>query len=145
MNETRTVIDTGVAVSALLLPHSVPRQAFDAAAARGKLLVSEATVAELDEVLRRPKFNKYVPDEKRLEFLAALVQMAVLIEVTDVITACRDAKDNKFLELAVSGGASHIVSGDGDLLALNPFRGIAVVSPQSFLATIHGSGAEPGG
>jgi hypothetical protein len=57
----------------VLFPRSVPRQAFDAAAARGKLLVSEATVAELDEVLRRPKFNKYLPEEKRLEFLAALV------------------------------------------------------------------------
>jgi predicted nucleic acid-binding protein len=50
----RTVIDTGVAVSAVLLPRSVPRQAFDAAAARGTLLVSEETIAELDEVLRQP-------------------------------------------------------------------------------------------
>src|SRR5690348_4984400 len=111
MSETRTVIDTGVAVSAVLLPRSVPRQAFDAAA-RGKLLVSTATVAELDEVLRRPKFNKYVPEEKRLEFLAALVQAAEQVEITEVVTACRDAKDNKFLELAVSGRASHILSGD---------------------------------
>jgi predicted nucleic acid-binding protein len=78
----RTVIDTGVAVSAVLLPHSLPRQAFDAAASRGKLLVSEATVAELDEVLRRPKFNKYVSEEKRLEFLAALVRDAEAVEVT---------------------------------------------------------------
>ncbi|SRR5229473_2309709 len=105
MNEIRSVIDTGVAVSAVLLPRSVPRQAFDAAVSRGKLLVSEATVAELDEVLRRPKFNKYVPEEKRLEFLAALVQAAEQVEVTEAITVCRDAKDNKFLELAVSGRA----------------------------------------
>jgi len=76
MNEIRIVIDTGVAVSAVLLPRSVPRQAFDAAAARGRLLVSEATVAELDEVLRRPKFNRYLPEDKRLEFLAALVREA---------------------------------------------------------------------
>ena len=144
MSEPRVVIDTGVAVSAVLLPRSVPRQAFDAAAARGKLLVSAATVAELDEVLRRPKFNKYVPEEKRLEFLAALVQAAEQVEVTEVITACRDAKDNKFLELAVSGRASHIVSGDADLLALHPFRAIAVVTPQAFLASLQGGGDEPG-
>lgn len=140
MSETRIVIDTGVAVSAVLLPRSVPRQAFDAAAARGKLLVSAATVAELDEVLRRPKFNRYVPEEKRLEFLAALVREAELVEVTEEITACRDAKDNKFLELAVSGKASHLISGDGDLLALHPFRGIAVVTPQAFLASLLESG-----
>jgi putative PIN family toxin of toxin-antitoxin system len=135
MNETRTVIDTGVAVSAVLLPRSVPRQAFDAAAARGKLLVSEATVAELDVVLRRRKFNKYIPEEKRLEFLAALVRGAELVEVTEVLTVRRDVEDNKFLELAVSGRASHIISGDGDLLALHPFRGISIVTPQTFLAS----------
>ena len=136
MSETRTVIDTGVAVSAVLLPGSVPRQAFDAAAARGKLLVSEATVAELDEVLRRPKFNKYVPEVLRLEFLAALVRVAEQVEVRAAINACRDAKDNKFLELAVSGGASHILSGDGDLLVLHPFQGIAVLTPQVFLTSL---------
>src|ERR1051325_9545148 len=97
MNELRTVIDTGVAVSAVLLPLSVPRQAFDAAAERGKLLVSEATVAELDEVLRRPKFDKYLSEEQRLEFLAALVRQAEPVEVTEAVTACRAAKDNKFL------------------------------------------------
>jgi putative PIN family toxin of toxin-antitoxin system len=139
MNELRIVIDTGVAVSAVLLPRSVPRQAFDAAAAQGKLLVSDATVAELDEVLRRPKFDRYVPEEKRLEFLAALVREAELVEVTEVITACRDVKDNKFLELAVSGRASHLMSGDGDLLVLHPFCGIAVVTPQAFLTSLpHG-------
>jgi putative PIN family toxin of toxin-antitoxin system len=132
----RTVIDTGVAVSAVLLPRSVPRQAFDAAAARGKLLASEATVAELDEVLRRPKFNKYVSEDLRLEFLAALVRQAEQVQVTTVIKACRDAKDDKFLELAVSGRATHILTGDADLLALHPFRGIAVVNPQAFLAAL---------
>ena len=58
----RVVIDTSVIVSALLLPRSVPRQAFDAAASRGNLLVSEATVAELDDVLRRPKFDRSSPN-----------------------------------------------------------------------------------
>jgi len=136
----RIVIDTGVAVSAVLLPHSVPRQAFDAAVARGKLLISEATIAELDEVLRRPKFDKYVPEEKRLEFLAALVKEADQVEITEIITACRDRKDDKFLELGVSGKASHILSGDGDLLALHPFRRIAVLTPQAFLSSLATSG-----
>src|SRR5580704_10852087 len=105
----RTVIDTSVAVSAVLLPRSVPWQALDSAAARGKLLVSEETIAELDEVLRRPKFDKYVSEEERLEFLAALAQTAEQIEVTEAVFDCRNAKDNKFLELAVSGRATHIV------------------------------------
>ena len=57
MTEHRIVIDTSVAVSAVLLPTSVARRAIDAALTTGKLLVPEATVAELDEVLRRPKFD----------------------------------------------------------------------------------------
>ena len=113
MNETRTVIDTGVVVSAVLLPRSVPRQAFDAAT-QGELLVSLATIAELDDVLRRPKFNKFVEEEKRLEFLAAMVRDAEEIEVTEIIAECRDAKDDKFLELAVCGTATSIISGDQD-------------------------------
>ena len=137
-SEVRAVVDTAIAVSAVLLPRSVPRQSFDAAATRGRLLVSEMTIAELDEVLRRPKFNKYVPEEKRLEFLAALVREAELVEVVHVVSECRDPKDNKFLELAVSGNASHIISGDADLLVLHPFRGIAIVTPQVFLAAADG-------
>ena len=130
------MIDTGVAVSAVLLPRSVPRQAFDVATARGKLLVSEDTVAELDDVLRRPKFNKYVAEAKRLEFLAALIQVAEPVEVSQRIKACRDAKDDKFLELAVSGKVSHILTGDGDLLALHPFQGVAIITPQAFLLSL---------
>ena len=133
-SDLRIVLDTGVVVSAIMLPGSVPRQAFDLAAARGRLLVSGETVAELNEVLRRPKFDKYVSEARRLEFLAALVHAANVIDVVDVVADCRDPKDNKFLELALSGKGTHIITGDSDLLVLHPFRGIAIVSPQSFLA-----------
>ncbi|HEV3415750.1 MAG TPA: putative toxin-antitoxin system toxin component, PIN family [Pirellulales bacterium] len=132
----RTVIDTGVAVSAVLLPRSVPRQAFDAAATRGQLLISGATLGELDEVLRRPKFDKYASEPLRLEFLESLVRQAEAVDVVDTVSACRDPDDNKFLELAVSGRASHIISSDPDLLALHPFRGITILKPQAFLASL---------
>ena len=133
-SDLRTVIDTGVVVSAVLLPRSVSRQAFDLAAARGRLLVSDETVAELDDVLRRAKFNHYLSEDRRLEFLAALVLEAEVVQVVDVVADCRDPKDNKFLELALSGQASHIVTGDSDLLVLQPYRDIAIVTPRSFLA-----------
>ena len=131
--ERRTVLDTSVVVSALLLPTSVPRRAFDAAAASGALLVSAETIAELHEVLRRPKFERYLAEEKRLEFLAALLRRAELIKITEVIRECRDAKDDKVLELAVSGSATHVVTGDADLLVLHPFREIAVLTPQQYV------------
>ncbi len=52
------------------------------------------------------------------------------------ITACRDPKDNKFLEVAVAGRADVIVSGDKDLLVLHPLQGIAIESPRDFLARL---------
>jgi putative PIN family toxin of toxin-antitoxin system len=100
---------------------------------RGQLLISAATITELDDVLRRPKFDEYVSEAQRLEFLATLIERAEAITVVDVVMECRDPDDDKFLELAVSGKATHIVTGDADLLALHPFRGIAIVRPQSFL------------
>ena len=81
------------------------------------------------------QFNRYLTEEERLEFLVGLlVRDSELVEVTVALSVCRDPKDNKFLELAVGGSATHIISGDGDLLALHPFRGIAILTPQDFLA-----------
>ena len=92
-----------------------------------------SALLELNEVIARKKFDKYVSEEKRKEFLAALVKQAELLEVTEEITDCRDPKDNKFLELALSGEADCIISGDGDLLVLHPFRGISILQPGAFL------------
>jgi len=64
----------------------------------------------------------------REEFLRALIQKSFFVEVTESIQACRDVQDDKFLELAVSGHASYLISGDEDLLVLNPFQGIPIVT-----------------
>jgi putative PIN family toxin of toxin-antitoxin system len=115
------------------LKQSVARQAFDKAQAEGKLLVSAAVVTELNDVLKREKFNKYLREEERFLFLAALLRAATLVEITVTINDCRDPKDNKFLELAVSGHADCIVSGDEDLASLHPFRGIPILTPRAYL------------
>ena len=129
----RCVFDTNVFVSALLLPDSKPRHALDLALRRGKILLSFALLAELYEVLSRKKFRRYIDEEDIRTFVAALTRESQWVDVDVRITACRDSKDDKFLELAVSGHATHIVTGDSDLLALNPFQGIQVVPPQEFL------------
>jgi uncharacterized protein len=129
----RFVLDTNVIVSAVLSPRSVPRQAFDLAFIRGVVLISDSILAELDDVLHRPKFERYVSPDERLQFLAKFIQDSTVVEVTEVITDCRDSKDNKFLELAVSGNATCIVSGDADLLVLHPFRNMPIMTPQAFV------------
>jgi uncharacterized protein len=134
--DLRVVIDTNVVISAMLLPLSIPRRALDRAMREGRVLISAATVTEMDEVIRRPRFDKYLSEEERSEFLTTLVHEAELVNVVETVTDCRDPRDNKFLELAVSGRATHIVSGDSDLLVLHPFRGITLVSPSAFLTLV---------
>lgn len=127
------VFDTNAIVSAVLLRNSVARHAFDKAREQGALLVSQPTVQEINEILRRRKFDKYLLEEERIEFITTLVREAILIDITENVSECRDPKDDKFLELAVSGKAECIVSGDDDLLSLHPFRGIPILTPRQFL------------
>jgi hypothetical protein len=132
-------MDTGVLVSAVLLPRSVPRQAVDLAFARGIVPASADTIDELDAVLRRPKFNRYLHEDERLLFLAAFIRAAKVVDVTSKVTECIDPRDNKFLELAVSGKATCVVSGDSDLLVLNPFQGVQILTPRGFISVLQKS------
>jgi len=84
--------------------------------------------------VQRPKFNKTRLLELRLGFLARYLDRFETVRVLDSVTHCRDPKDNKFLELALSGKADFIITGDADLLSLHPWRGIAILSPADFLA-----------
>ena len=129
----RFVFDTNAIVSAMLLSKSKPRRAFDKAKQYGTLLVSDEVIEELNDVLRRDDFEKYVTEALRVEFLAALLRDAELVEITEHIKECRDPRDDKFLSLAVSGKADCIVSGDKDLLVLDPFRKIPIIPPARFL------------
>lgn len=129
----RIVVDTNTLISRSLLPRSVPAAAVRKATATGQLLVSEATLSELADVLARPKFAPYVSIADRQEFIRVLGRIAEIVIITHVIHECRDAKDDKFLELAVNGRAHVIITGDKDLLTLNPFRGIEIIKPVEYL------------
>ena len=130
----RVVPDTNVVVSAALFPQSPPGEVIDYAMRQRAIIASAATLAELNDVLLRPRFERYLQEARRLEFLHHLEQEAELVTITHRITVCRDPKDDKFLELAISGNASHIITGDNDLLALHPFRNIPIITPAAFLA-----------
>ena len=131
---TRIVFDTNVIVSAILFAGSVPRRAIETASTRGTILFSLALSEELNRVIRQDRFDRYVARSQRDRFLELLVRESEHIEITDSIQICRDPKDGRILELAVNGGARYIVTGDADLLVLNPFRGIEILRPADFLA-----------
>ncbi|XZO02676.1 MAG: putative toxin-antitoxin system toxin component, PIN family [Microcoleus sp.] len=129
----RFVVDTNVLISALLFKNSVPFRAIELAEKQGILLYSEATLNELEQVLNRKKFNKYLSLEDRQVFLLKFISASELVSITEKIAVCRDEKDNKFLELAVSGNANVIVTGDLDLLVLNPFQAVEILTPDIFI------------
>ena len=99
----------------------------------GQLLISDDTLAELEQVLRGPKLDRYVSRALREEFLLTLPRYATKVAITERIEACRDPRDDKFLEAAVNGQADFLVTGDRAWLAMRTFRLVAIVSPSGHL------------
>jgi hypothetical protein len=128
----RLVLDTNVILSELLFPGSTPRRAL-LEAQSSQVLGSDATLLELVQVMVRPRFDWYLDRSVRQRLVAEFMNSCEAIPVLDPIRACRDPKDDKFLEVAMNGQADVIVTGDRDLLDLNPFRGIAILTPRAHL------------
>ena len=131
----RIVVDTNVFVSAVLKANSAPFLVVRWIEQNGGLLRSAATERELFDVLRRPHIAAVMAPSFR-DGLARMLADAELVTITERIAACRDPRDDKFLELALNGKADLIVSGDSDLLALNPFREIPIVAPAIYVRDI---------
>ena len=134
MDKQRIVVDTNVLISRLLLPASVSARAVRKAVDVGQPVVPEATMAELAAVAGRAKFDPYLSIADRQEFIRLLGRTAVMVPIVRVVRACRDPRDDKFLEAAVNGRADLIITGDRDLRELNPFMGIAILNPAAYLA-----------
>lgn len=137
----RVVFDTSSLVGAILRSGSIPYQALSVAFDSCELCLSVETLAELESVLARPHFARYASLEARLAFVEVIHSKATFVEVVvspqmDLTPLCRDVKDIQFLALAVTAQANVIVSSDQDLLVLNPWRGIAILTPAQFLAEL---------
>lgn len=130
----RIAIDTNVYISFLLNAGSTPAQAVEKGWRVGQPLISRETWSELRVVLARPRLSRYISPDSIERFLDNVWGISELVSISTPIRACRDPHDDKFLEVAAHGRADFIVTGDQDLLILNPFQGIAIVAPAEFLA-----------
>jgi putative PIN family toxin of toxin-antitoxin system len=133
IEQSRWVLDTNTLVSRLLVPKGNAGRAVDQALASGILLVSVETLEELVRVLNRPKFDAYVSREDRQRFISLLMGVTRVVSVAFHVQACRDPKDDMILDVALNGEADAIITGDQDLLVLNPFHDIPILSPSEFL------------
>ena len=130
MPAPRVVLDTNVFVSALLGKGSPAHLYESFIKGRFWLIISHPVLSEVAEVLTRPRLGIDPADIKTAFRL--LRHQALIVHPRKTIKACRDPKDNMVLECAVAGNADFIVTGDRDLLVLDPFRGVRIISPAAF-------------
>jgi len=99
----------------------------------GRILASDATILELIQTLNHSRFDRYIDTGIRQALAAEYVSACDLIPIPFPIRACRDPRDDKFLEVALHGQANVIITGDQDLLVLHPLQEIAILTPAQFL------------
>lgn len=128
------VVDTNILISAGIFPGSIPYQALLRAFEHGDVLSSPSTRVEAREVMARGKFDRYAAYDLRMAKLEVILDQMKSADPVVCHSGCRDPKDEKFLELAVGGGAGFILSGDVHLLEMHPFRGIDILTPLEYLA-----------
>jgi uncharacterized protein len=129
------VVDTNIFISAALSPGGTAYQAFAKAVQNFIIVQSNETYQEIANRIYKSKFDKYISNERRQEFLSIIKDKSKFIQTTSCITSCRDPDDNKFLELAIDSKAKFLITGDKDLLALESqveYQSI-IISPRDFL------------
>jgi putative PIN family toxin of toxin-antitoxin system len=134
----RVVFDTSTLVSSAIRFESIPNQALTYALDHRQLCATEHTLAELEGVLQRGKFQRYLSVEMRQSFISLVRKNALLFQVEQadhqaVQPPCREPKETQFLTLALVAEAVAIVSSDDDLLSMHPWRGIEVLKLGEFL------------
>jgi len=133
MANYKVVIDTNIFVSAFLGSKNAKLIMRDIFTDQYSLIMSHEQLQEIKFVLQRPKFDKYILPHELSKFISLLSYKTIVPSIYEKINDCRDEKDNMILEAAVYGNADFIITSDNDLLTLNPYRWIRIVSPATFI------------
>ena len=128
----RVIIDTNLWLSFLL---TKDLSKFDTIIANSEvtLIFSQELVDEIVEVTQRIKFRRYFKLDDVESLLLKLKARAIYINVTSEVLACRDSKDNFLLALSIDGNATHLLTGDKDLLILKKFGKTRILSVTEYL------------
>jgi len=130
-NKIRVILDTNLWISYLI---SKRLQKIDELFEEDKivLIFSEELLEEFIEVASRPKFTRYFSKENVDKLLEQFDYFGELIEVTSIVSVCRDDKDNFLLALTKDGQADYLVTGDKDLLVLESFEDAKILTYSDF-------------
>lgn len=128
----RVIIDTNLWISFLLTKDF---SKFDSIIADNQItiLFSEELIDEILEVTQRVKFRKYFKLDDVESFLLKIKLRSAFIDVISVINKCRDSKDNFLLSLAIDGNATHLLTGDKDLLILKKIGQTKILTITEYL------------
>ena len=137
MNRVKIVVDTNIFISAFLGSKKAKFLTKEILNDEYTLIMSAIQLAEVKEVFLRPKFRKYISTGEVDELINLLTLKVITPAIYDKITDCRDKKDNMILEEAVYGNARYIITGDEDLLVLNPYKWIRIVKLTDFLIEMY--------
>lgn len=127
------IFDCNVLLDASIFKARDSRLSLERSKKADAIIASQKTFEEFRSVSLRSKFDKYVTLEVRLEFILEIQALIKMIHVRHTFTVCRDPKDDMYLELALSGKADCIITNDEDLLALDTFENIPIITPKEFL------------
>ena len=131
----RVVLDTNILIGALITKGTPPDRLYQAWL-RGEieLVTSTAQMAEIAEVLARPRLQKYLDTGEAAAIVENIDTRALVLDEAPSVDLSPDPKDNPILAAAIAGHADMIVSGDKrHMLALEEVEGIPVVTAREAL------------
>lgn len=132
-NLVKIVLDTNILVSAIGFggkPHTILQMTLEN---KIKAITSPLLLAEFEDVVIK-KFPLLEPDAERVKKL--IRKKFRVVKPAETIKAVADDPDNRVLEAAVTGGCQYVITGDKELLDLETFAGIQIVTPQKFLSIV---------
>lgn len=128
----KVIIDTNLWIHFLI---SKDFSAFDHLLNEEVVLVfSKELLEEFLEVAQRPKFQRFFSLQSVYDLLEIIQRKAIFVEIISEVAVCRDYKDNFLLSLAKDAKADFILTGDNDLLVLNPFEETSIITINTFLS-----------
>ena len=131
---TKLIFDTNVIISSAMLSDSLPAKSLNKGINEGIILYSDATIEELFKVLERPKLRPFIKQEFITEFYHQITMNWQYVPILQRVNSCRDPNDDKFIELALNSDANFLITGDKDLLVMNPYRNTSIITPKEYLS-----------
>jgi putative PIN family toxin of toxin-antitoxin system len=135
-NNIKVIFDVNIWVSAFISPNMEKQVQAIILQDEVEIIACSYLLEELRQTLQRPKFKKYLSSERMLLATELVEQSSTFINLNSVVELCRDDKDNYLLSLAKDAQADFLLTGDKDLLVLNPFEKTQIIKLSDYLEQV---------